>query len=168
MNIKKMTCGLLTAAVLGVSAAAITATPAVAYPGGMNEAEASWCQWPSRWRVCASAYGSEGAEWAMQHAANCAIPDFCTNGDEANALQHCLWSAILKAHHGEGTAMGFLKRHEANSNGDADSQRDWQNNAKGFAVADAAAPEVSQIGWKGAILGRCAEMARTEQLVYIR
>ena len=119
MNLKKIVGGLLAAGVLGMGALALTAPPAAAYPGGMNEAEASWCRWPSRWSLCASAYGDEGARWSIHHAENCETPAFCTNGDEANALQHCLWSAILKAHQGRALPMGFLERHDANSDGDA-------------------------------------------------
>ncbi len=138
----------------------------------MNPVEKSWCRWPSRARVCYIAYlGPSGATWAMKQAAACPIPSLCTNGDEANALQHCLWSAMLKLNLGERTATGFLTRHEASSNNDADSQRDWKNNALGFEVARQVAVDAymdTRLVLKHGVLDRCHDLAREERLVYVK
>jgi hypothetical protein len=137
----------------------------------MNSAEARWCANPTRINICKSAY-NDLAKWSIGHAKNCEQdPSTCTNGDEANAYQHCLWAAALKLYHGEGTARGFLERHEANSNGDEDSQRDWVNNATGFQVATDAAVDMyvdNSLTRKEAILFRCIDLARAERLEYIR
>lgn len=139
------------------------------YRQGLNEVEFSWCKPPSRWRRCHIAY-KEDAIWAINNAAACQ-PLLCTNGDEQNALQHCLWSAIMNLDIGENNALGFLTRHEAFSNNNEDSQRDWQNNNLGFEVAQQVAADMQvdpQISKKQGVLNRCNDLARDERLVYIR
>jgi hypothetical protein len=134
----------------------------------MNSKETSWCRWPSRAKLCGQVYLDE-ARWSMRHAAACG-EDICANGDEQNALQHCLWSSVMKVQHGEGTAREFLTRHEAKSNGDLDSQRDWKNNDLGFRVAEEAAVDfyMDPSDRRGPLLGRCVDLARADQLVYDR
>jgi hypothetical protein len=163
----------MSAAVVTEAAGSIPSEPAlaVAYPDKMNKTEVHWCAVPSRLRLCKSAY-DDLARWAIGHAKKCeADPSTCTNGDEANAYQHCLWSAALKLYHGEKTARGFLQRHEANSNGDEDSKRDWANNDIGFRVAADAAADIyvdPSLTKKAAILPHCIDLAKAEQLTYIK
>jgi hypothetical protein len=153
-----------------VLAPAAHANPKDGYRDGykdMNSTEKSWCRWPTRVRLCVQVYGDE-ARWALRHAAACG-QDICANGDEQNALQHCLWSSLMKVQHGEGTAREFLTRHEANSHGDDDSKRDWKNNAIGFRVAEEAAVDfyMDPSDRRGPLLGRCVDLARADQLVYV-
>jgi hypothetical protein len=140
-------------------------------PAGLNEVEFDWCQNLTRLKICRSAYGDLGT-WAIDHAKNCeAAGDICMNGDEANAFQHCLWSSSLTLYHGPGTARGFLERHEAFSNGDDDSRRDWVNNDTGFRVAQEAAVDMyinSSLTRKEAVFERCIDLVRTDQLEFVR
>lgn len=140
------------------------------YPGDPTDKEASWCKNITRLKLCNSAY-RDLAAWAMGHAENCrAQATICVNGDEANAFQHCLWSASLTLYHGESTARGFLERHEANSNGDDDSKRDWINNNTGFQVAKDAAVDMyvnyPRPTKKKAVFNRCIDLVRHDQLTY--
>jgi hypothetical protein len=123
------------ASVIAVAAPAASAqAESSSNSSGMNHAEASWCAWPSRYKLCREVYVDE-ARWAMGHAVDCATPDPCTNGEEQNALQHCLWTTIMTLRHGRDTAHEFLTRHESDSNDAADTQRDWNNNDLGFMIA---------------------------------
>lgn len=137
------------------------------YESPMNKAEKSWCKPPSRWRLCDSAYLIEGA-WAINNATACK-PPICNPGEEQNAFQHCLWSAVLKLKHGERTALGFLERHEKGSKDLADTERDWKNNYLGFEVARLVANDIyvdPRINIKKGVLDRCTDLAREERLVY--
>jgi hypothetical protein len=60
----------------------------------LNSKETSWCRWPSRFKLCGQVYEDE-AKWALRHAAACGL-DICANGDEQNAVQHCLGSSVMK------------------------------------------------------------------------
>jgi hypothetical protein len=136
-------------------------------PGNMNATEARWCANVTRVKICNSAY-RDLAQWAISHAEKCSVEaTICKSGDEANAFQHCMWSATLKLYHGEKTARGFLERHEANSNGDPDSQRDWVNNETGFRVATEAATDMyirPSTSKKEAVFERCIELVRSDSL----
>ena len=137
----------------------------------MNNVEKTWCQNISRANVCWSVWGPGGsARWSLDKAHECTLGGpVCANGDEQNALQHCLWSGVLTLNHGETTARGFLVRHEANSNSDDDSKRDWVNNETGIGVARSMTAEDAYIyGTRGFIWGRCNHLAFTEQLTYNR
>ena len=75
----------------------------------------------------------------------------------------------MRLRQGESAATGFLRRHEANSNNDDDSKRDWENNDKGFDVARQVAVDLymdSTRGMHSAVLDRCWALADAEQLTY--
>jgi hypothetical protein len=142
MKINKLRCLVTTAVSLVAATIMAVAVPAGSAQAdsssdssGMNHDEAAWCAWPSRYNLCHEVYVDE-ARWAMGNAADCAIPAPCTNGEEQNAFQHCLWSAIMKLRHGPGTATEFLTRHESDSVDIPDTERDWNNNDLGFMIAN--------------------------------
>ncbi|WP_127503967.1 hypothetical protein [Actinoplanes solisilvae] len=161
---------LLTGSILAVAAPAGPAQ-ADSFPDSsfLNPAEEAWCTaWPSRSKLCVEVYAVEGL-WANRNAVGCETPDPCTNGEEQNGLQHCLWSAILKLRHGPGTATEFLTRHESGSDDQDDTDRDWNNNGLGFMIADivederAADPSIDD---KSAVLDWCMFVVDSDDLDY--
>ena len=56
------------------------------------------------------------------------------NESERNALQHCMWAAIMTADMSTSAAMGFLSRHERGGPRDRDWRADVRNNSVGISI----------------------------------
>ncbi|MFD5433522.1 DUF6973 domain-containing protein [Kitasatospora sp. NPDC127067] len=81
----------------------------------MNEAEKSFCKWPSRWIICAKAY--DASELAIYHADkegkdDGIWPGSNGNGGRRDAYRHCEWNGSMTLMMGAKTAKGFADRHE--------------------------------------------------------
>jgi hypothetical protein len=114
--------------------------PGVAYPVvadptylgySMNDAEFSWCRWPSRWSLCISANSLAGQALAAAQKVEKQYGWSIHNGG-ADAYRHCYWSGLMAQKMGVETAKGFGDRHEE-STGQPQKERDMDlyNNAKG-------------------------------------
>jgi hypothetical protein len=139
--------------VLTSEAVAVTAEPvAVAapaqdearsgYPGGMNEAEWSYCRVPSHTSLCNKA--SKHADVALAEAKN-RWASSLHNG-KGDAFRHCYWNARMAIDFGKGTAKGFADRHEQNPNQPAiEKKMDLFNNDVGRTVGEASSSYVDAI-----------------------
>jgi hypothetical protein len=147
----------------------------------MNDAERDWCPTPgtSFWHrlrraprggTCLTAYVTDAVE-ANKKATDCP-PDICENGNEQNAVQHCLWSAYMTSDLGEDLARGFLTRHEAGADPNStDHLNDLANNEIGIGIVKEIAVDAYMAGGKPdevrvLIDGRCNDRARSNQLVF--
>ncbi|WP_324612297.1 cell wall-binding repeat-containing protein [Streptomyces sp. AS58] len=112
------------------------------YGGPMNDAEGSFCKWPSRWRICAIAYDESvlAKNLALLEVKSTGFwPGSNTNGGKADAYRHCSWNALMAYEMGSKTAKGFADRHELGPKPDGMSdalaerhhRMDYHNNAWG-------------------------------------
>ena len=84
------------------------------------------------------------------------------DGTPQNAVQHCLWNALMTKWFGATQAKGFADRHEAGLTG-PDTRMDLWNNAVGRSIG-------SRLGWFEGIptaFHRC-QRALSTQLYWIR
>ncbi|UCM91749.1 cell wall-binding repeat-containing protein [Streptomyces marincola] len=114
----------------------------LAYDGYMNEAEFSFCKWPSRYRICSIAKSEAdlAGDLALREAQeNGFWPGSRSNGGRVDAYRHCIWNALMAYEMGSKTAKGFGDRHELGSKPDHMSEAeaelhhrmDYHNNAWG-------------------------------------
>lgn len=156
------------AAMLGVSYAAEAATEtephAQAYSA--NEAEQSWCRWPSRWSLCGEAnHLSHVAEDAAMTVS--AEQTWSLDAGGADAVRHCYWNALMTREFGAETAQGFADRHESGplettpiktlEQAAAERDMDYHNNELGRQWSTA--PDLLQ---------RCIDGVNNGELVRIR
>lgn len=146
----------------------------------MNAKERDWCPTPgtsiwhmirraSRASVCDAAYKADAVD-ANRQATECG-PDVCQNGNEQNALQHCLWSGYMTADLGEATARGFLDRHEYGADPNSeDHLNDLANNEIGIGIVRNGAVDAymagGPVGWHETVKAKCTEKATANQLVF--
>jgi hypothetical protein len=101
------------------------------YEYKLNDAEFSYCKWPSRWGLCKAMYDHANA--ATSAAQSSGLPG-ALNGRQ-DAFRHCYWSARMRIGHGFDKAKEFGDRHEQ-SNGQPATEKDMdlKNNSIGRGV----------------------------------
>jgi hypothetical protein len=114
----------------------------------MNNAEWSWCKWPSRYNLCYRAFNlsneaTRGAEYLNR------ISGWGLHNGWADAVRHCYWSGLMAYHFGYDTAKGFGDRHEQTPGQDPrEKNMDLHNNEMGRRWARASGGV-----WERCILG---------------
>lgn len=101
------------------------------YQYTLNDAEFSYCKWPSRWGLCKAMFDHSNA--ATSAAQSSGLPG-AHNGRQ-DAFRHCYWSARMRIGHGFDKAKEFGDRHEQ-SNGQPATEKDMdlKNNSIGRGV----------------------------------
>lgn len=129
----------------------------------MNDAEFSWCKWPSRWGLCKAM--SDHASAATAAAQSSGLSG-AHNGRQ-DAFRHCYWNARMRIGHGQDKAKEFADRHEESPGQPSyEKTMDLNNNAIGrnvgyYAVRD----HGSSRTWA---LNECKRRANAGQLWIIR
>lgn len=99
-----------------------------------SSADAAWCRWPSRWKICYEA-GKTMAKQALDGAQQIADQTgWGIHNGGADAWRHCYWSARMTTEFGPGTAEAFGTRHENAEDGEepsAERDMDLHNNEVG-------------------------------------
>lgn len=99
----------------------------------MNDAEFSFCKWPSRFNICNNARIKSDAALAR---ATALYPSSLHNG-KGDAFRHCYWSATMTIQMGSATAKGFGDRHEDDpGNPLVEKEMDLANNSTGRTIGD--------------------------------
>lgn len=129
-------------------------------PGGMNDAEKSFCRVPSRWKLCRQ------VQQIVERVRADEVRRFPNDQARRNAYRHCCWSAEMTIRLGEKTARGFLDRHEHGADPrDPDHQADLRNNESGIQIAHrtrgTANERVAKAEWE------CYKQAKNGALVLV-
>lgn len=109
---------------------------------GLNDAEKSYCRWPSRWNICSKAGedSSRALSATERHAREGVFSEQSQYQGGGDAFRHCYWSGLMALHMGVDKSKEFGDRHEHSSGDDprltpeqrrADHEMDYFNNATG-------------------------------------